>query len=440
MTHIARLALVGLLAPAALVPLVASPSTAAGATIVRVDGNRFGPADLEAVRLDCTDTTVTPEGTPVFRSVQGPGEAPLGYRSSGWLMKDTTGAVGPIAHVPDPTTTSKITTAVYSTSVVEGLAFARYHAPDDTGVWRGTAEIVSDNPKKWTRIDATELSFSWRHFSAEGVEDAETGGARLATLAAFTEGNGGNGDGAEVGFLFGCNSAAFLMDDMRITTAKTDRRFDLEGFKTVSSMSIADRSITIGDQLKISGSATSDFGSLAGAAVALEAQRAGRGVKQIATGRLDDQGTVTFTRRPSGSGAYRLRVLGTDDLQSSSSDWVNFTVRYAVSARSTASRVASGNAFAVSGKVSPRGRTAVRVQRKTGGSWSIVTSGSSSKSGGFSIAVPTNATGRQQYRVLVPGNRQNSAATSRTFSVTVTSGGGGGGVVNPPTGPHRIVG
>ncbi len=178
----------------------------------------------------------------------GPGSAPAGERV---LRYDLVGgnALGPLSYVSSVALTQSAGLTAYAEQGTTGVVWAGYQEPADrhTGrVWFGRAEVVVP-PGQWTRIEATDLTYSWSKWDmyaqapvADGVDDGADEGADEGaaeepvpdgTLADMVLRHRGDGAGFVMTGL-GCDGNEFAIDALRLHTAGTATTYDIEGLET----------------------------------------------------------------------------------------------------------------------------------------------------------------------------------------------------------------
>ena len=79
-----------------------------------------------------------------------------------------------------------------------------------------------------------------------------------STLPAFVSARGGDGDGASIGIIFGCDGNPFYVDNFKVGENGASRTFDLDGYATSTKMSVGKRSpktvtITAGQGVHLGG-------------------------------------------------------------------------------------------------------------------------------------------------------------------------------------------
>jgi hypothetical protein len=307
---------------------------------------------------------------------------------------------------------------------VSGKAVARYHAADDEGVWIGRVTLGVDRLEGWHRVSAGTLPFEWRHYT-DGVHDADAGSQ---TIAAFAASHGGDGDGAEVGFVYGCDGSAFYVDELKAGATGAVTRYDFEGYRTRASLLVGGkrkatttlaygRARSLGVRL---GEAVGGAG-VAGKVMVQARRLSAKKFRTVDRVRTDRRGRAAVKVKPTRSTAYRLRYAGSQSREGDSSSVFKILVAMDVTARLSDSSVRRGKTFHMSGRVRPGVRTRVLLQRRIGGKWTTVTRGRTARNGSYRLAGSTRATGRTYWRVKASGAKGLVGSASGVRELMVTS-------------------
>lgn len=426
-----------------------APSAAAATTVV-VDGDRFGPAGLDEVRLDCNAPEVTTTGRATLRHVIGNG-APLGLRAARYDRTDASGGVGPMATVQDPTTLTSLRIQVRPSSPPYSVAGVVRYRPDATKTtWWGVTTFAPDYDTAWHTVEAAERAFEWTEVGPDGREVSSAGVQTLDSFFATRTAAGTH----EVGFLLGCSGGDALFDGLAVADASGERVFDFEGGSTSAGLSLSTKTALYGRSVK---ARTQVRTQQPGEQLVILERRAFDGTISQVKGEFVDQGKDVIRFKAKAGGQYRLRVPDSDDNDGSTSSWQRLRVPSKVKASPSTRSVQKGRTFTVSGSISPSASGTVTVWRKAGGRW--VKAASRRWSGGrFALKVKATSTGSQVYRVRTSKTDRNDPGTSATFGVFVSAppsgggdgggdgggsgdggggDGGGGGGEEPPEGPQR---
>lgn len=398
----------------------AAPSASAATTVV-VDGNRYGSAGLDEVRLDCNAPEVATTGRTTLRHVIGNG-TPLGLRAARYERTDATGGVGPVAEVEDPTTITSLRLQVRPTSTPYSVAGVVRYRPDATDTtWWGVTTFAPDYDTAWHTVEAAQRAFEWTEVGPDGREVSSAGVQTLSSFFASRTAPGTH----EVGFLLGCSGGDALFDGLAVTDAAGERVFDFEGGSTSADMSLSTKTALYGRTVK---ARTKVRTQQPGEQLVILERRAFDGTISQVKGEFVDQGKDVVRFKARAGGSYRIRVPDSDDNDGSTSAWKRLRVPSKVKASPSTRSVQKGRTFKVSGSISPSASGTVTVWRKAGGRW--VKAASSRWSGGrFALKVKATTTGSQVYRVRTSKTDRNDPGTSGTFGVFVSappSGGGGG--------------
>ncbi len=132
----------------------------------------------------------------------------------------------------------------------------------------------------------------------------------------------------------------------------------------------------------------------------------------------NSSGEYSFSESALRNGPYR--VLGPTNVGSSV---LYEGVRYVLSASAAPASVPAGQAVTFSGTVTPiHAGHVVYVERENpGGGFHVVDVGTVSPTGTYSISHYVFGTGKQVFRVHVPGDPENMGVSSQTFPVEVTA-------------------
>jgi hypothetical protein len=428
----------------AIVLLLGAVSASASAAPTPVDGDHFGRSGLTYASQQCTDYTVHPATEPKVLIKRGPGTPPMGSQSLGWDMQgQTTYGAGVLAHVPDPKTlkTASIKTFLGGGSG-QGSAYAIYHAPNEPGVWKGTAPLPLDSTAGWHRVNVGKVEFKW-HYTG----DSGSGGDTTSSLQALAAQHGGNGKGAEIGVLFGCAGETFYVDDFEIASRKVHHTYDLGGYRSVSDIlwgPLIHKKITItyGQRLGLTSRlrARYDFTKLTGK-THIDAKRSG--AKKWSTFDSVPAGN-DFKVSPARTTSYRSLYEGNEKYRQS--DWKTLLVRVrsVVKAGLADATVTRGHSFTAAGRVLPGRSATLQLQRYANKHWHTIKKGKSGKDGRFRLSLVAGSTGTSFWRVVATGGGGNLENHSRQMKLVVsaphhsgggTSGGTSGGSTPPPDPP-----
>jgi hypothetical protein len=430
----------GTAAVAALTAAVATALPAVSAT--RVDGTHFAKAKVVLAKAGCFNPDTVPASPPRADFVRGD-HVPMGDRAVGWVTDGTGYGVGPTVHVDDPTTAGAPTISTrFPTKYGQGMAVATFHAADDTGHWYGAVPVVVKQTKSWQQVTASGLSYVWRHYTSDGTSDAT---ADPATLSAFATAHGGDGSGAEVGFMFGCDGSPFFVDDLEVSTGSATRTWNFEGAATQTSLTTTGfRRITFGQKAGLRAEVRRTLDDKAGSGRLLLRGRSSGSSRyhQVDSATLNDRGHAHVVVSPSHTTTYRARYLGTDAIEASTSRTVVIKVATRVRATLADARIVKGHSFVISGRTLPRkAHTVIRLQRYDGKHWSTTRLALTDTDGAFRIGAKLARLGKSYWRVIVDKTSGNERGKSRWMKVTTVAPppppthGGGGPSTPPPTQP-----
>jgi hypothetical protein len=399
--------------------------TASGAAS-RVDGHRFGAAGLQTISQGCVDQLSQPTEPARFRIRSGPGDPPSGSHSVGWVPVGDGYAVGPSAQVDQPTSLDILGVSVRpARKQMSGQAVARYRAPGDEGQWIGRVALGVDTRRRWHRVDVGTLPFEWRHYNTEGVQDQYVSSQTIAT---FTTARGGDGDGAQVGFMYGCDGKAFFIDALRVGTEDGVKKYDFEGYRTRSQLLVAGKArkqitLTFGRKRDL-GIRLREVVAGDGLAGKVFVQRRSLSAKKFRTFdkvRTSRTGKAGISVKPTRGTAYRVRYPGGESHEADTSSVLKVRVEFDVTAKLSATSVRRGQTFSMSGRVRPGVRTRAILQRRVGGKWVTVTRGRTARDGSYRLSGSTRATGRTYWRVKASGAKGLVGSASGVRELMVTS-------------------
>ena len=136
---------------------------------------------------------------------------------------------------------------------------------------------------------------------------------------------------------------------------------------------------------------------------------------------LDAEGKGVFKVPAEASGSWTVSVEGSWSRASGESEPATTNVRYAVTAKANATKVAVGTPVTITGSVSPAViGLSVTVQRRSGsGAWRDVSTTTTGPGGSVSVTVKPTVAGETSYRLLVPQSSTLAQGTSARIVITV---------------------
>ena len=136
---------------------------------------------------------------------------------------------------------------------------------------------------------------------------------------------------------------------------------------------------------------------------------------------LDGDGTGVFKVPAAASGTWTVSVAGSWSRAAGESAPVSTTVRYAVTAKASATKVAVGTPVTITGTVSPSSAgIAVTVQRRSAsGAWRDVSATTTGAGGSVTATVKPTVAGETSYRLLVPASAAIAQGASARLVITV---------------------
>ncbi|MEV7430530.1 hypothetical protein AB0N29_13005 [Nocardioides sp. NPDC092400] len=423
-------------ASALTLAVTALPGFAAAAT--RVDGDHLQAAGLRLAVRDCVDPGKAPGKRPAFRATRN--KPSVGRASVGWIPSGTGFGAGPTGFLAKPSELRTMAIRVRSTAAQsQGVGTITYQPPEDDGYWVGTTDLITDlnqdDKPDWRTIDAADRAFSWRHYTKDGVEDGTSFALDIPSFVAL---RGGDGEGAYLGFAFGCDGNRFDLDRLQLQADGAAKVYDFEAIRTRATLqrgTSQDRTVRVvyGAKVNLVGKVRESLGGK-GVAGVVKISAKGPGDKKfrkVVKKRVGVGGAVRKTVRPSKNTVYRISFPGSTKHEPSRS-----TLKVLVAPNVTGSlakrTVVQGSRLSMRGRSLPARRAAIRLQKYTGGKWRTVTRGATARNGRYAISAPASRTGRSFWRVWVAGGAGNTwgASVSRklvTVAPPSTGGGGGGG-------------
>jgi hypothetical protein len=286
-------------AAAALIPL--APASAASSVVVH--GTAFtSTREAQLSYVGCAQPFHRSDETLQPYIGIGPGKAPAGKRSLGYDL-DGGNAIGSLHYVSSMASTTVAGMSVHAPGGASGVAYAGYQEPADRGtgrVWFGRVPL-SVAGGGWHRVDVAQSKFTWTKYDMLTQQATGKTGGRSG-ISAFIKAHGGDGPGFfTIGF--GCDGSPFNMDAWRIGRPGAVTTYDLEGLKTVTTISGSATKINKGDPVTLSGSVVDTTGAqVPGARLVLQ-RKAANGTWQTIKG--VDGGDVDAKVSPTKTTTYR---------------------------------------------------------------------------------------------------------------------------------------
>lgn len=427
--------------------LALTTAPAASAATSRVDGDNFATGSVRLVSQGCLDPGAEQPSAPTFAIARGPRKPPLGTRSIGWTPRASGYGVGPSVHVDSPSTMTQASMRVFATSArASGQVIVNYSPPGDSGEWRGRSALGADTSVGWHGATVTNATYQWRHFSSSGTADQD---AANASLTDFVSSHGGDGSGAWIGFIYGCDGNPFFIDGLAITTADGTDTFDFEGYRTKSLITKGSKTpksvtITYGQKVGLTAKLRRAVGDKALAGRLKLDSKPASAKKWSKHEKLKvGKGGKDFTVKPTHSWAYRTSYAGTTKFEASHSSVLKVLVRSKVAAHLTDASVTKGKTFTATGRVLPKRSATVLLQRYVHKHWKTVKRGKAAKDGAFRLSSVANTLGVSYWRVAATSGGGNLANESGALKLKAQAppppppppGGGGGDNPPPPEEP-----
>lgn len=416
-----------------------SPPAEADSTVVQ-RGLTF-PSD-GFTGLAATSCSATPWVDPLSVNAQGryaytddPANA-LGTSKLGFTYSSGgQGAVGPYAYTPNPGTAGTFDIRINVTnSVSQGYAVVYFFSAADASngsYWVGTAPITQ-SPNGWYTVDAESLSMDWHHYNmGTGAFDATVNGQ---TRTAFVAGHGGDGDGAFLGFTFGCDGGVLsapstYFDRLRVGTPGNVTTYDFEGLLTKTTIAKSASTITAGGSVILKGVTTGTDGQRLGSAkLTLEKKAYGASAWSVVNDNVvatynfetDHQTPATLTVSPTRQTSYRWRYPATPAGSESVSPYVTIGVRTKVTIVPTDLTVKKNKYLVIAGGTTPpKPGAKITLQRKVSGVWKTWATVNASTTGKYRLVKQMTTTGRWRIRTVASAGTGNLTGYSAEKVLTV---------------------
>ncbi|WP_121255006.1 hypothetical protein [Nocardioides ferulae] len=407
-----------------------------------VDGDHFSRSGIRIASQGCLNPGESPTTAPQVTIRRGPDPLPAGDHSVGWTGLESGFGIGPMVQVARPSALVTLSIAVNAPETqAAGAAVVSFVQPGRAGVWKGWSLLEPATSGGWRTLNAATSSYQWRHFT-DGVADEDAGNA---TIESFVNGHGGDGEGARVGFIFGCDGRPFFLDQLTVDTGDAKQVYDFEGYQTRTSMLLdgkARRLTTIIAGAKVPADLRLrklfDNAPKSGKLVVRARGVNDSSFRKFATRRLGKTGNASVALTPSRTTVYRVDYAGEGVYDGSSSQVLKVRVRYNVVSRLSDKTVRPGSKVAISGTVYPREKAALKIQRWVGKRWKSVRSARTNGRGDYRVQLKAPKPGVSFWRVRATGGKANVAGWSpalRLRSVKPSGGGGGGGGTPTPPPP-----
>jgi hypothetical protein len=424
--------LVAALAGLVLVPLGAAPAEAATNTIV-VPGFRY-PASLDYATQDCGDTPY--DGTR-YAEYRRPGA--IGTHASGLSFPGVTGEAG-------------VRTSISTPSALNELTFQTYHALGPTDASPGSFYVIIDPSGSgfqtyyradvnlnigfagWNKWTLTSHAMRWWFWDGDSWVDPMLPNSSIASFASTH----GNGSGAIVAYMFGCDGRDYYMDDFRIGVGSDTRVYDFEGVPSETYLSTYEthhsdhlmqdvRKLTLttrqshvvaGDSWSLGDSVTGE-GWFSGPARLYQKKHGRSSFSLYKQKNFTTTTHAWFTIQPLKNTVYYIDTPGTGTFESSRSLTFAVSVKRRVQMHVADTTIYRGQQVKVNGHIMPRTRgVGVSVQRRTGTGWRTIAKGLTRARGEYSFAPRIMEAGKWKLRVVAAGGKGNLGNKSPSIEVT----------------------
>ena len=431
---------VAVLATLVLVPLGAGPAQAAD-TVKEVQGFAY-PAELSNVTRACVSTTPYDGNTTqrLYRADGAIGDHSIGFGFNG----GTTGEAGIRVTVPNPNALTELSIETLHEQDPAGSLPGHYvvtYDPSGSGfaTYYYASLRLNVTLTGWGLYDdLAAWPLDWYYF--DGTTFSSTAVVLDTPLATFAT-NSGNGSGARLNFLSGCDGRDYYLDNLRVGLAGATTVYDFEGIPSFTDIGYwdyrkkkvkYDRSVTLvyGQGTWITGDGYGYDDDAANSAVEegwfdgkarLFAKRYG----DTEFNQVDNDGYTVkqhawFKIKPKRNTAFWVWSNGTSTWESSFSTNLMIRVKRRVDAQIADRTVYRGQSIRLAGHVEPtKPGIQIRIERKVGSGWRAIAQGKTKKGGKFSFAPRATTAGKWKIRVVAAQGKGLDRNVSLPRTVTV---------------------
>ncbi|HET7690622.1 MAG TPA: hypothetical protein VFK41_09600 [Nocardioidaceae bacterium] len=425
--------LIAVLAAAVLPAVLLAPPARAAETPITVDGH----SDLASSGLWLR---VNACGNPVSSPLQGATQLvsttqSSGTTSLGWDFTRAGNQAGPLAHYADTSGLSTVSVRFFSDGFVDGHLIAFFDVYDDatgnTGWYVGTSNKFTFDSDNGDQLTAGSAELDWFLVDGEWNRILPEYDRENYTIAEMGAEWGDHG-GVWTGFVLGCNSNAFYLDDLTVGGGATTYRYDLET-PQIQSMAHVEYSpdgkvvrngnvtIKFGQRLRVLGHAHGHHDDVYFQANgALWAQPFGKSWRQVSTGFFDPDYYASFAQRPSHRTVYYF-TTGADAIHSAAnSEYMVVNVRARASIKILDRTLVEGQRITALGVMRPGNRgQKLKLQRRVNGTWKTFASGRTGRDGKYRFSGVASSPGTWKVRVLVESGNGNLGTKTATRDVFV---------------------
>ncbi|WP_182376354.1 hypothetical protein [Nocardioides sp. WS12] len=370
-----------------------------------------------------------------------------GHQATGFQFDGTGVMAGLTARVQDPTALASVTWSTLHPDApvnanADGYALAQYYPNnfgDEDGYWFALSPLFAGSSGWQGSGDLADIEFSWAFLDIE-TDEVDPNRGYQGTVADLALDYDSDGYGAYVGFAYGCTGRTFSMDNMRVTSAGSDRIYDFEGARSGAYISATlehktdapvIRDVTrinlihgqdhylLGDGYGFSdGVVASDWTA---GTVHLYRRLYGTPSFRYVTARTFLKTTYgQFRITPAKQTLYQVRTLPGETFAGSTSKTLVVTVKRRISATLARDRVRRGRQIVVTGRIAPADRDViVRLQKRVDGKWYNLSSSRTASGGYYKLSTLASTAGKRVLRVSVVTAKGNLGNVSPSLVVTV---------------------
>jgi len=377
-------------------------------------------ADFLSTSASSSCSLSVPTYEPAKTTYQGDLRPPLGQHAVGWSMPTVGQNVGPTFIVYSPADLTELGISVLSTAADDyGLAQFGISSATEPGYWSGLSTFGGGSPDIWNSYELADNPFSWTHFNADGVADGYVASDTIRHVASTVSGDPLGG----VVLGYGCAGGSFYVDDVRIGQFGVTDHYDLEGYKSLSTIAQTHYAVNYGESATIIGDAWDNTGDPIVGTLELFGRATGKhAFVKLGNARATVHQHARMRVRPRVTTTYKVKFPGDQRFNSSSSSTVVVQVLKVVSASIPRASIRRGQSLTVRGSVSPHKRgLSVQLQRWNSHRWVSWARGRTGNRGGYSFTVRPPSSGIGLVRVVAGAGKGTGRGSSEVKRFTVTS-------------------
>jgi hypothetical protein len=404
--------------------VLVAPATADTTTVL--DGHDEIAAEMFVFRDRCSSSTSNPPQPTAYGIKSGS----IGTHSLGWQYPFTDYEVGALGWVPRPASLTVFTgDMLVPDGAGTGHTVAIYY--DDTpgytgGYWIGWRGLTWSTDE-WATYNSANGARDWFYYNENGALADQDSGLNIRD---FAESRGGDGGGAWVGGLLGCDGERLFQDRLRLGRSGAVETFDFEGRSSRAHLEWSTDGRTVKD-----GRLTLKYGQkvwmlghmhgrdntyFTGKGTMYAKAYGSSRYRPVATHGYDPRYYAAFRMAPKRETTYRFASGGNDIYDSGTSETITVKVRAAVRGKVQDKTLRQGQNLVVKGKLRPGNKGAkLRLERKVGGHWKTLTLDRTGRGGKFTVSTRATQPGKWKVRVKVANGKGNLGNKTRPVKVTV---------------------